>query len=427
MSEDRDRGISRRAFAKSAVAIGGTAALSACLDWFGGPDVPQGPSDLSTLPTRQHAWNDALSTDQHGNVVTPRHHVLLLVNYDGSGRPSDGDREQIERAFRSLEHAYRRGNDGFLFTVGYTPSYFERFDGSLPDAVDLPAPAAMAPFEDPDFDTPDAIVHLASDYSQVLLAAEEALKGNQSELNGVEMNGSFDGVFSVADRRTGFIGEGLPAEHDDVDGVPEGEVPEESPLYMGFKSGFEKNQASEDRVTIQSGPFADGTTQHLSLIRLHLQQWYEQDSRFHRVATMFCPAHAQNEMVEGVGDNLGDSSRMSETGCPAHTTEDAREKGVVGHSQKTARAREDDSPIILRRDFDSTIGDRASLHFLSLQRGIGDFVQTREAMNGTDVADESAVGQRTNNGILQYMTVERRGNYLLPPRRHRSLPTPNPE
>jgi hypothetical protein len=217
MSEDRDRGISRRAFTKSAVAIGGTAALSACLDWFGGPDVPQGPSDLSTLPTRQHAWNDALSTDQHGNVVTPRHHVLLLVNYDGSGRPSDGDREQIERAFRSLEHAYRRGNDGLLFTVGYTPSYFERFDGSLPEAVDLPAPAAMAPFEDPNFDTPDAIVHLASDYSQVVLAAEEVLKGNQSELNGIEMNGSFDGVFSVTDRRTGFIGEGLPAEHDDVD------------------------------------------------------------------------------------------------------------------------------------------------------------------------------------------------------------------
>jgi len=37
-------------------------------------------------------------------------------------------------------------------------------------------------------------------------------------------------------------------------------------------------------------------------------------------------------------------------------------------------------------------------------------------MNGTDVADQSAVGTRNNNGILQYMSVDRRGNYLVPPR-----------
>jgi len=47
-------------------------------------------------------------------------------------------------------------------------------------------------------------------------------------------------------------------------------------------------------------------------------------------------------------------------------------------------------------------------------------------MNGTDVADESAVGQRLNNGILQYMRVERRGNYLLPPRDLRALPPADP-
>ena len=45
---------------------------------------------------------------------------------------------------------------------------------------------------------------------------------------------------------------------------------------------------------------------------------------------------------------------------------------------------------------------------------------------GTGLAG-GAVGQRTNNGILQYLTVERRGNYLVPPRRHRALPSPHPE
>jgi hypothetical protein len=401
--------------------------LAACLDRFGGPDVPQGPDDLSVLPDRQHAWNEFLSTDDHGNDVAPRHHVITLLSYRDEGPPSDADRDQAETAFRSLERAYQRGNDGLVFTVGYSPSYFDRFDGALPRSVDLPAPAAMAPFEDPDFDRPDAIVHLASDHAQVVLAAEAALEGNESTLNGVDVDASLDGVFTVDDRRTGFVGAGLPAEDDDVTGVPEGEVPEDSPLYMGFKSGFTKNQASEDRVTIQSGPFAGGTTEHLSLIRLRLQQWYEQDSRHHRVATMFCPAHAEEGMVDGVGENLGDSSKMDETGCPMHTTDDARTEGIVGHSQKSARAREDDSPVILRRDFDSTDDDRASLHFLSLQRAIDDFAETRKQMNGTDVAGTGGVGQRTNNGILQYMRVERRGNYLVPPREYRSLPTPTPE
>jgi len=420
--------LSRRGFVKAAVALGGTSALSACLAREA-PDLPAGPDDLSSLPDRQHAWNAALSTDAHGNDVAPRHHVLLLLDYAGSGEPTEADRETTEAAFQSLERAYPRRHDGevgLLFTVGYSPAYFERFDDALPGSVDLQEPRALAPFEDPELDRPDAVVHLASDYGSVVLAAEAALLGERDELNGREVATNLDGVFDLADRRTGFVGAGLPADHQGVAGIPDSEpVADDAPLYMGFKSGFEKNQATEERVTIQDGPYAGGTTQQLSLLRLHLEQWYDQDSRHHRVATMFCPAHADESLVEGTGENLGDTSLMEERGCPAHAGRDARESGVVGHSQKSARAREDGSPIILRRDFDSTDGGEASLHFLSLQRRVEDFVKTREAMNGTDLAG-GAVGQRQNNGILQYVTVERRGNYLVPPRRLRSLPPARP-
>jgi hypothetical protein len=431
---DISRGLSRRDFAKAAVAIGGASALSACLGREQ-PDLPRGPEDLSSLPERQHAWNRYLPRDDHGNVVAPRHRVVLLLDYAGDGTPTEAERETVERALRSLERAYPRSHEadgeratGLLVTVSYSPFYFDRFDAGLPDAVDLPEPEALAPFEDPEPDDPDAVVHLASDFGSVVLGAEEALRGNQDALNGVDVAASLAGVFDVRERRTGFVGRGLPAGNQDVDGVPDSEpVDEDAPLYMGFKSGFEKNQASEDRVTIEAGPFASGTTQHLSLLRLHLQQWYEQDSRYHRVATMFCPVHAEEGLVEGVGENLGDSSGMAETGCPAHTEEHAREFGTVGHSQKTAQVREDDSPLMIRRDFDSTDDDRATLHFLSLQRGIDDFVETREAMNGSDIAAETPVHTRTNNGILQYMTVERRGNFLVPPRRVRALPSPAPD
>jgi len=415
------RGIPRRDFLKSAVAIGGTAAFSACLGREE-VDVPTGPEDLSSYPQRQHSWNDVLPRDDHGNVVAPRHNVLLYLDYRRDSRSTDADRETVETALRGVERAYERSGAGLLFTVSYSPAYFERFGDALPESVHLPGPEALAPFEDPELDRPDAVVHLASNNAQVVLGTEEGLRGTTAELNGVEQpDAALTDVFAVADRRTGFIGEGLPADNADVEGVPSEAVPSEAPLFMGFKSGFEKNQASEDRVTIQSGPFAGGTTQHVSKLRLN--QWYTQDDRWQREAKMFCPFHAENNLVEGAGENLGDSSKIDE--CPA-TEETARGMGVVGHSQKSARAREDDQPLILRRDFDSTDDDRASLHFLALQRRIEAFVRTRKAMNGTDVSERSAVGQRNNNGILQYIRTQRRGNYLVPPRSLRALPPANP-
>lgn len=55
--------------------------------------------------------------------------------------------------------------------------------------------------------------------------------------------------------------------------------------------------------------------------------------------------------------------------------------GVIGHAQASARARHGGKPLILRRDFDTTDGGLAGLHFVSLQGTIADFVATRTAMN----------------------------------------------
>jgi len=419
---ERDGGIGRRAFVKSALAIGGASALAACLDRTDDPSVPRGTTDAASLPARQHAWNDALSTDDHGNHVAPPHRLLLLLDYDGDGEPSNDDRAAVEAALSTLESAYAWSHDGLLFTMAYSPAYFERFDASLPDSVDVPAPAALASFEDPELETPDAVLHLASDHAHVLLAAEQALRGENETLNGVDVEAPLTDALSVTDRRTGFTGGGLPAENQDVRGVPDdGPVPEDAPLYMGFKSGFEKAQATEDRITIDAGAFAGGTTQHLSHMTLNLEQWYDQDDRDQRVGKMFCPFHAENDVVDGVGDNLGDTARIDDAKPAAQAAE---EDGLVGHSQKMFSVREDDRPVILRRDFDSTDGGHAGLHFLSYQQTISDFVDTRVAMNGDDVAADSPVGRRNNNGLLQYIDVTRRGNYLVPPRSLRALPTP---
>jgi len=417
---DREtRGVPRREFLKAAVAIGGASALSACLDREGEVSVPSGTDDPASLPARQHAWNAHAARDDAGNVLPPRHHVLLHLDLDGD--PAS-DRDSVETALQSLERAYEWSNEGLLFTLGYTPAYFERLGGA-PEGVDLPRPEALSDLEDPTLDEPDAILHLASDHASVVLEAGAAMRGERDTANDEPVEAALTDVFSVVDRRTGFVGAGLPADNqEDVGGVPDSEpVDEDAPLYMGFKSDFEASQATEDRVTVESGPFAGGTTQHVSHIDLDLRQWYEQDGREEREAKMFCPVHAEEDRIEGTGENLGTDPGLDGSPPPEET---AREDGIVGHGQKLQRVREDGRPVILRRDFDSTDGGRAGVHFLALQREIGDFVATREAMNADDVASETAVGRRTNNGIRQYLSVTHRGNYLLPPRDLRALPTP---
>lgn len=431
MDETSHPPLNRRRFMEIAVSIGGVSAFSACLSREES-DTPTGikPSESrdAHLPNRQHAWNDFSETDGHGNVINARHHVILLFNYDSKGLPTSTEQEELESAFRVLEHAFEWSSDGLLFTVAYSPYYFDKYDADLPDSVDLTKPKSLAPFEDPELDDPDIAIHLASNTASNVLGAEEALLGNIDTLNGAPVDHTTEDILTVYDRRTGFVGAGLPAAHDtEANGVPDNAVDEDAPLFMGFKSGFEKNQAPEDKVTIETGPFADGTTQHISKLRQNLHQWYEQDPRPRRVALMFCPAHRDEELVEGVGNNLGNTDMVEEKGCAERTEQDASERGIVGHSQKLARVRDEDgNPLILRRDFDTIDGGHAGLHFLSVQQTIDDFEVTREAMNGTDVAGTGAVGTRNNNGILQYIETLKRGNYLIPPREHRSFPSPRP-
>ncbi len=419
---------SRRDVLKAAVAAGSTAALAACLD-LADDDPPRG--DPSSKPARQHAWNDHVRTDEHGNVELPRHQTLLYLSLDRGGQPTEADRETVERALSALDEAYEWSSDGLLFSVAYSPAYFERFDAAPAD-VDLPAPTRLSPFEGPVFDTQDALVHLASDRADVVLEAEHALTGQTDEANGVDAEPLTDAL-SVESRRTGFVGAGMPAERQDADGVPDtNPVPEDAPLFMGFTAGFRENQATEDYVTIESGPFAGGTTKVVSNLRQRLDDWYVEQGYEERVMELFSPGHAADGLVEGVGNNLGADSRIDEyvDDAEAH----AREYGRVGHAQKAARANRDaDGNVrVLRRHFESTddVGsdrDVASLHFPSLQREIATFENVRRAMNGTDLADSSpAVRQRVNNGILEYVFVRRRGYFLVPPRELRALPAPDP-
>jgi len=451
-------GFDRREFLKGALAIGGTGALSACVSVEGDPatEVPAG--DPEGAPERLFEWNAHLPTGAHGNVKLPNHQLLLFVNYRRDGPPTASDRERVEAAFRTLDRAYPWGvseefnpttTDGLLYVVGYASRYFGRFEPDLPGGASVPRPEAVIDEldEDADPDGADAVVVLSSDRVSVLLSAEQALRGEFEELNGVPVEAALTDAFEVTDRRTGFLGVGRPARaFEDVD------IPENSPTAMGYRSGFKDNQATEDRVAIEIGPFAGGSTLHVSRLTFDLDSWYDHDET-ERVHRMFSPEHTPDQVGE-IGEHLGGQSRVSKETVD-RTVEDAREHDLVGHTQKVASARgRNFEPKLLRRSEGvSTDLDEPAMNFLSLQRHVEEFLEVRRAMNcpahggdfarreaegGGDADDRGQVAPESgcpahadvpeeNDGIDSFLEVLTRGTYLVPPRSLRALPTPEGE
>jgi hypothetical protein len=187
-----------------------------------------------------------------------------------------------------------------------------------------------------------------------------------------------------------------------------------APLFMGFKSALKRNQATEDAVTITDGPFAGGATMHASYLRLRLDTWYAQLSQQERVARMYAPQVTQAQVNHFTTDAESDPNLLGQA---------ISRYGVIGHAQTSATARRNGKPLILRRDFDTTDGGEAGLHFVALQRSIEDFVTTRTAMNASSAQLRNpSITDTVNNGINEFIFVTKRGNYLLPTRAERSFP-----
>ena len=366
--------VNRRDFLRSALAVGGGSALATVGGLAGVPDrVDAESTDLTTGTTgyaersnRQHAWDDYEESLPRGATKPPNHHLLLHLDYRGSGEPAPEDRLEAERAFRALEHAFGWGHDGLLFTVGYSPAYFDRFrddddevvmpagldpeNGGLAGKQGLVRPgplveAAAAPDEDPSeiaADQYDAVVHIASDRAAYLLHAEEALWGDNPYLY---LSSDLDGVFTKPDsfpaRRVGFLGPDnfdSMVEFDQVstgtgeNGVYPEAVPDENQyadhpaadgdhppaeLSMGFNPLYENSNPEETNATILEdqrlvdpkppGLFAQGTIMHVSHLDINAEDWYGNNDLAERRAQMFSPHHdAENTGV--TGENLGISN-----------------------------------------------------------------------------------------------------------------------
>jgi hypothetical protein len=369
-------------------------------------DLPAAPLGL---PVAQHAWNATLATDHLGNPLAPRHQRLILL--DVAGVPNRAAARRLEAVLRTLERRFDWSPTGLLFCLGWSPGYFQTRLGA-PTPVPMAIP--LAPDETPIIDTFDACLHLAADDAERLAAVEAALFSG-GHLPGVDGALDLRSVLHRRQTRIGFVGAGLPADHQRVAGIPSGApVSPQAPLFMGYASNRRRNQASEPAVTIDRGPFAGGTTMHVSAIELVLAGWYRGLSARGRAARMFAPQLS----AEAVGRLTTDAPSD-----PGLVDQAARRYGMVGHAQAAAVARRGGRPVILRRDFNTVDGGRAGLHFVALQRTIDDFIATRAAVNAPWAqAADPRITQTDHNGINAFMTVRRRGNYIVPTRRDRSFP-----
>ncbi|WP_137286893.1 DUF7405 family protein [Halorussus salinisoli] len=405
---------SRRRLLGRLAGAAGLAGLAGCSQFRGTGDratpldLPENPN--ADLPSRQHAWNAVSRSDRHGNPQLPRHHLVLLLDLAES--PSVETAERAERAMRTLESAYDWSSDGLLHSITWGTRYFERV-GEL-DSAPVRRPQVLSRTDDPELLEFDAALVLASDAVSNLRATEAAMFGARDSLAGESVDARLGDAFDVAERRTGFRGAGLPLEHTDAEGVPENPpLSEGDRMFMGFKSGLQGTQASEDRVTIDSGAYAGGTTMHVSHLRQSLGKWFEAFDADERVARMFSPEFSADD-VAGFTDDVPFSDDV---------TRHAREFDVVGHQEKVAQTRKDGEPVLLRRDFNTVDGGHAGVHFLSLQRSLSEFESTRKAMNGWYVRDDSPeITDRENNGILNFVTVRSRANFYVPPREKRAFP-----
>lgn len=402
---------SRRGLLRRLAALSGAVGLSGCSRLLAqraeAPTADLPPNPLAgALPVAQHAWNGRLPTDEHGNNILPRHYRILLVDLDAEA--TDENAATVEQAMRTIEAAYGFDAEGVLHMLGWGSAYFERLDALQESPIRHPK--VLSRVDKPELLAFDAALVIASDVPSQLLAVERAMFGDRARLNGEAVDARLGDVFRVADRRTGFLGEGLPAAHADAEGVPSG-IPDDAPNFFGFRTGRKGTQATEERVTIQDGPYAGGTTMHLSHLQSSLDSWWEL-AESEQVAKLFSSEFDPTDI------DMDPSLPFSDA-----VEEHARDAGVVGHFEKAAQARDNGEPRLLRRDFDTVDGGNAGVHFLSLQRTPDDFERVRDAMNGWWLQDESEeITDRKFNGILEYITVLSRANFYVPPRDRRAFP-----
>jgi hypothetical protein len=453
--------LTRRTFlgGAAAAAVGG-GGLYELVDRLG--SAPARPlAEPAGMPAEQHLL-DLATTHSEGVevVVPPLHSAVVTANLDNL---SDlrGAQRQLEDVLRRIDSTYALTPAGLGVTVAWSQTYFDTYvstqakahlpyDRRAQKSVLVPTRRFPSDPANTILEANDVAVLFRSDRVEHIEAARKEI---------------FDlPFFTVASIRRGFAGGGfgggqsLPKKMAVAAGVPGADlIPDGSELFLGFTStqkaglgpGTIANHETLGYVDLRSGYFRNGTHMHLSHISEDLEAWYLNFDFDERVLTAFRPGMTNvRQGMQTVPQGPAAVSPEAELVRQFHKT------GRFGHSasiQATSRLLQDTvgedgthypkgTAIPQRADFNTLDnpfafsadpkGDglsnqpAAGVHFVVFNPSGDDFERNRLAMDGVFPGGKKLPVAPRNRaaGFNSVLTTTHRQNFLVPPRRHRSLP-----
>jgi hypothetical protein len=409
-------------------------------------------------PPEQHVLDLRTVQSEGVEVIVPPLHseVFTATVQDVDLRRAQ---QQLEDVLGQLDAKYAASPAGLGTTVAWGLPWFERvraaadrhlpFDRRAQKSALLPNRRFPSDPESTVLEDNDVVFLLRSDHSENIADAREALFGLD-----------FLHVTSV---RRGFAGGGfdgkpsLPKQLAMRAGVPGADlIPDTSELFLGFtstqKAGLGPrliaNHETLGYVDLRGGYFRGGTHMHLSHISEDLEAWYLNFDFGERVLTAFAPgqkARRNQQTVPQGPEDVQDATRLrrgfARTGRFGHS----------GSIQPTSRLQQDvvgpdgtvypkGTAIPQRADFNTLDNpfafsanqarDRwssdpsAGVHFVVFNPTGDDFERNRLAMDGVlpDGSKLEVAPRSRAQGFNSVLTTTHRQNFLVPPRRHRSLP-----
>jgi hypothetical protein len=457
--------LTRREVVAGAVAgAAGATGIYALVDRLtGSPDRPSaGPR-----PPEQHVLQGVrVVTDNDVEVlVPPLHHQVVTARLRVDASPAELQEAQVdlEAALARLDDEFEPTPAGLGVAVAWGLPYFRRYVPELAERhvpLDRRAsrPVLLEALRFPS-DPEDTI--LEENEVAVLLRSDslEHIADGARELFESDL-----GLFEPTSIRKGFAGggfeggPGLPKQMALAAGIPGAElIPDGSELFLGFTSSQKAGIGPLRIVNFEtlglvdlsaSDYFRGGTNMHLSHLFEDLEAWYLDFDHDERVRTAFRPELRVPDGTKTVAQGPDDAASL------ADVSGGFQRLRAIGHSaaiQTTSRLLEDvtgpdgtvfpkGSAIPDRADFNTLDnpffwsaqpdrdgmgeGPAAGIHFLVFNPTSDDFHRNRLAMDGVfpDGTELEFPRRSRGQGFNAVLRTTHRQNFLVPPRRRRSLP-----
>ncbi len=266
---------SRRGLLRRLSALTGAAGLSGCSSLLARQaESPTGDLDpnprADDLPIRQHAWNERLRSDGAGNDLLPRHLRLSCSTLMPPRRICRGDRRASDADAGGRLRVLRAAPD----MLGWGTSYFDTY-GSL-DSSPIRSPRVLSRTDDPD-------LRLRRDARP---CERRSVEPRRRRVGDVRHAAEACGCGGAGSTRRRVLCRRPPrrVRRRRASSGPRrrGRRPRRYPRGVaavhGVQAGRAGNQATEEYVTIDEGPFAGATTKHVANIRQRLSDWWEPPS-----------------------------------------------------------------------------------------------------------------------------------------------------